>query len=158
MTSPRRRLADSRRSTDPRVGFVALRRRGGGPVALRRIATSRASAASRLRNWERSSEAVITSIVVFGYVFLAVEAFARRRLVSFLASTLLILAIVAVALFLVDVIPQYWKIAVSALFAVAALALLAGNLGDLHRGWRRGGAIRPPPPGETREGPEPDGN
>lgn len=102
--------------------------------------------------------AVITSIGVFGYVFLAAEAFARRRLVSFLASTLLILAIVAVALFLVDVIPQYWKIAVSALFAVAALALLAGNLGDLHRGWRRGGAIRPPPPGETREGPEPDGN
>lgn len=102
--------------------------------------------------------AVITSIAVFGYAFLAAEAFARRRLVSFLSSTGLILAIVAVALFLVDVTPRYWKIAVSALFAVAALALLAGNLGDLHRGWRRGGAIKPSPPGDSPEGPEPDDN
>jgi hypothetical protein len=102
--------------------------------------------------------AVITSIAVFGYVFLAVEAFARRRLASFIASTLLIVAIVAVVLFLVDVIPHYWKIGVSVLFVVAALALLVGNLGDLRRGWRRGGAIKPSWPGETPEGPEPDGN
>jgi hypothetical protein len=104
------------------------------------------------------SLAVISSIVVFGYAFLAAEAFARRRLVSLLASTLLILAIVAVVLFLVDVIPQYWKIGVSALFSVAALALLAGNLGDLRRGWRRGGAIHPSPSAEAPEGSSPDGH
>ncbi|MBO0691840.1 MAG: hypothetical protein J2P58_02990, partial [Acidimicrobiaceae bacterium] len=99
--------------------------------------------------------AVITSIAVFAYAFMAAEAFARRRLVSFLASTLLTAAIVAVVLFLVDVVPQHWKIGVSALFIAAALALLAGNLGDLRRGWRRGGEITPPPPGETPESPDP---
>jgi hypothetical protein len=101
--------------------------------------------------------AVITTIAVFGYVFLAVEAVAWRRLLSFLASTLLLAAVAAVVLLLVEVIPQYWKSGVSALFAAAALALLVGNLGDLRKGWRRGGAIKPSPSEETPEGPEPEG-
>jgi hypothetical protein len=54
-----------------------------------------------------------------------------------------------VVLFLVDVIPQHLKIGVSALFDVAAPALLADNLGDVCRGRRRGGTIKSSPPGET---------
>jgi hypothetical protein len=101
--------------------------------------------------------AVITSIGVFGYAFLAVERSRGCGVVSLLASTLLVVTIVAVVLFLVDVIPQHRKVGVSALFAVAALALLAGNLGDLHRGRRRGGAIMPSAPGKTPDGPQPGG-
>jgi hypothetical protein len=32
---------------------------------------------------------------------------------------------------------DHWRIAASALLGMAALALLAGNLGDLRHGWRR---------------------
>jgi hypothetical protein len=101
--------------------------------------------------------AVITSLAVFGFAFLGAEAFARRRLVSFLASALLIGVLAGIVLFLVDVIPRYWKIGVSAVFVVAALALLVGNLGDLRRGWRRGGAIGPSPPSGIPEGPAQEG-
>jgi len=83
----------------------------------------------------------ITSIAAFGYLFAAVEAFAGRRLLSFVASTLLLVAIAGALFALVTVVPQYWRIVVSVPFAAAALALLAGNVGDLRRGWRRGGVV-----------------
>ncbi|HLI02248.1 MAG TPA: hypothetical protein VKV06_15775, partial [Acidimicrobiales bacterium] len=99
--------------------------------------------------------AVITSVAVFGYAFLVVEAFARRRLWSFLASTLLVAAVGGLVIFCVDVIPQHWKVGVSVLFLAAAVALLAGNIGDLRRGWRRGGTIESAPPPRTPKSPDP---
>ena len=82
----------------------------------------------------------ITTLAALAALFLGVEAFARRRLLSFAASTLILIAIAAIVVLFVELSQQYWKIALSALFGVAALALLAGNLGDLRHRWRRGGS------------------
>ncbi len=83
----------------------------------------------------------ITTIVVTAVLFLGVEAFARRRFLSFLGSALLLLAIIALTALIVELVRQHWRIALSVIFGGAALTLLAGNLGDLRHGWRRGGAL-----------------
>jgi hypothetical protein len=83
----------------------------------------------------------ITTIAAATVLFLGVEAFARRRFLSFLASVLLLLTIAAVVVIFAELFQQHWRIAVSVVFAAAALALLAGNLGDLRHGWRRGTSI-----------------
>ncbi len=70
-------------------------------------------------------------------LFLGVEAFARRRFLSFLASTILLAAIVVVGAAIVLVFRDHWKIAVSIVIGAAALALLIGNVRDLRHGWRR---------------------
>lgn len=36
---------------------------------------------------------------------------------------------------------QYWKYVLAAVFGVAALALLIGNIGDLRHGWQQGGEV-----------------
>jgi hypothetical protein len=69
-----------------------------------------------------------------------VEAFARRRFLSFLASVLLA-AVVVAAVAIVPLGHQYWKYALAALFGLAALALLIGGIGDLCHGWQQGGAM-----------------
>jgi hypothetical protein len=42
---------------------------------------------------------------------------------------------------IIDLSQRYWNVAVSAIFGVAALVLLVGNLSDLGHGWRRGGSM-----------------
>ncbi len=59
--SPRRFLAESRRSFDPRVGRVARRGAGGGAIASRSRSAIRSRAATRLRRCWRCSDAATTS-------------------------------------------------------------------------------------------------
>ncbi len=75
-------------------------------------------------------------------LFAGMEAFARRRLLSFMASTVMVLAVAGVLVALVELAQQHWKVVISAAFAAAALVLLIGNLGDLTHGWRRGVSLR----------------
>jgi hypothetical protein len=79
-----------------------------------------------------------TTLAALALVFAGAEAFARRRLLSFVASSALLLAIAAIIVAIVELSQQYWAVAVSLVFAVAAGVLLVGNLGDLTHGWRRG--------------------
>jgi hypothetical protein len=74
-------------------------------------------------------------------LFTGVEAFARRRLVSFAGSVAILLAVAAAFLAIVELSQKYWAWAISAVFAIAALVLLVGNLGDVRHGWRRGGSM-----------------
>jgi predicted lysophospholipase L1 biosynthesis ABC-type transport system permease subunit len=70
-------------------------------------------------------------------LFAGMEAFARRGLLSFMASTAMVLAAVAALVALIELAQQYWKVTLSAVFAAAAFLLLVGNVGDLTHGWRR---------------------
>ncbi len=86
------------------------------------------------------SLASLTAVGNLILLFIAVEAFARRRLVSFIASFLMVIALLAGVLIVVLLLKDYWRVVVSALLAAAALALLVGNVRDLRHGWRgRGG-------------------
>lgn len=76
-------------------------------------------------------------VLVFG----GVEAFARRRLVSFAGSVALLLAVAAAFVAIIELSQKYWAWAISAVFAIAALVLFRGNLGDLGHGWLRGGSM-----------------
>lgn len=78
----------------------------------------------------------LTTIVVVALLFIGMEAFARRRFLSFLASTLLLSVTIVVVFAFVRLGHAYWRYALAAVFAVAALALLIGNLGDLAYRWR----------------------
>jgi hypothetical protein len=82
----------------------------------------------------------ITTIVVIGGIFVGVEAFARRRLWSFVASTVLLAAAIVGCGVFVVLFSQHWRIALSVIFGAAALALLIGNLGDVRHAWGRRGA------------------
>ena len=82
----------------------------------------------------------ITTIAVLIALFLGVEAIARHRFLSFLASLLLVAAVIAGVVGFLLLIHNYWRIGVSAVLGTAALALLIGNLGDLRHGWMRGAA------------------
>ncbi len=82
----------------------------------------------------------ITTLIALTVLFIGVEAFARRRFLSFVASTLLLAAIVAALIGFVSLFQYHWRIALSVLFAAAAFLLLAGNLGDISRGRPRGRA------------------
>ncbi|MFZ0090014.1 MAG: hypothetical protein WAL63_10930 [Solirubrobacteraceae bacterium] len=87
----------------------------------------------------------LATIVAAGLLFLGVEAFARRRFLSFVASALLLATTIVIVVAFVRLGHQYWKYVLSAVFGIAALALLVGNLGDLSHGWRRGGRVRDKP-------------
>jgi hypothetical protein len=89
----------------------------------------------------------LTTIGAAAVLFIGMEAFARRRFLSFVGSTLLLAATVVIVVEFVRLGHQYWKYALAALFGLAALALLVGNVGDLRHGWRRGGAVG----GETED-------
>jgi hypothetical protein len=80
----------------------------------------------------------VTTLIAITLLFIGVEAFARRRFLSFLGSVLLLAAIVAALVGFVALFHYHWRIAVSVLFAAAAVLLLAGNLGDIGRGRPRG--------------------
>jgi hypothetical protein len=60
---------------------------------------------------------------------------------SFLASTLLVVATIFVIELFIHLGHQYWKYVLAAVFGVAALALMIGNVGDLTHGWQGGGSI-----------------
>jgi peptidoglycan/LPS O-acetylase OafA/YrhL len=82
-----------------------------------------------------------TTLVALALLFGGFEAFARRRLLSFVASTALLLGTAAACVAIVVLSQQYWALAISVAFALAALMLLLGNVGDLAHGWRRGGPL-----------------
>jgi hypothetical protein len=85
----------------------------------------------------------VLSLTAVGNVillFIAIEAFARRRLVSFIASVAMLIALLVVVLIIAALLKDYWRLVVSALLAAAALALLVGNTRDLRHGWRGRGA------------------
>ncbi len=83
----------------------------------------------------------LTTIGAAALLFVGIEAFARRRFLSFMASALLVAAIVVAAVAIVRLGHQYWKYVLAAIFGIAALALLTGNIGDLRHGWQQGGAM-----------------
>jgi hypothetical protein len=62
-----------------------------------------------------------------------VEAMARR-LLSFLGSTLLLVATIGLGVGLVLLFLKHWRTAIAVLLGAAALTLLLGNLRDLRRG------------------------
>lgn len=83
----------------------------------------------------------LTTIAAAALLFVGIEAFARRRFLSFMASVLLLAAVVVAAVAIVRLGHQYWKYVLAAVFGIAALALLVGNIGDLRHGWHQGGAL-----------------
>jgi hypothetical protein len=80
----------------------------------------------------------IPTIAALAGLFLAVEAIARHRFVSFLGSVLLVIGIIAALGALFYLLRNHWTIVLSVIFGAAALAVLIGNLGDLRHGWLRG--------------------
>jgi hypothetical protein len=77
--------------------------------------------------------AFVTTVGVLFLVFAGVEAIARRRLLSFLASMLLLLAAIALIVGLTLLFLRHWRTALALLVGAAALALLVGNVRDLRR-------------------------
>ncbi len=69
-------------------------------------------------------------------LFIAVEAFARRRLVSFIGSVAMLIGLLALVLIVAVLLKDYWYLVLSVLLGAAALALLIGNIRDLRHGWR----------------------
>jgi hypothetical protein len=85
--------------------------------------------------------ALATTLGALALLFAGMEAFARRRLLSFMASAALMLVVGAAFVAIVELSQRYWAVAISAIFGIAALALLVGNLGDIRHGWQRGGSM-----------------
>lgn len=81
-----------------------------------------------------SSLAASIEIAVLVSLFIGVEAVARRRFLSFLGSTILLLGTLALGGALVLLFLKHWRTAASVVVGVAALALLVGNLRDARRG------------------------
>ena len=77
--------------------------------------------------------AFLTTIAALLLIFSGVEAVARRRLLSFLASTALLLVGIALLVGLVVLFLNHWRTAIAVLVGVAALALLAANFQELRR-------------------------
>jgi hypothetical protein len=75
----------------------------------------------------------IVDIGVLACVFLGFEAIARRRFLSFLASVGLVVVTVAVMVGLIVLFLRHWRIALSLVIGVAAVALLIANLRAIRR-------------------------
>jgi hypothetical protein len=75
----------------------------------------------------------IVDIAILVSVFIGVEAIARRNFLSFLASTALLVATLALGVGLVVLFLNYWRIGISVVVGAAALALIFGNLRDVRR-------------------------
>jgi hypothetical protein len=76
----------------------------------------------------------IIEIGILVAVFIGVEAIARRRFLSFLGSTILLLGGLALIVGLTLLFLTHWRTALALLVGAAALALLFGNLRDARRG------------------------
>ena len=77
--------------------------------------------------------AFLTTIAALFLIFSGVEAIARRRLLSFLASIALLLAVIALLVGLTLLLLNHWRTAVAVLVGIAALTLLAANFQELRR-------------------------
>lgn len=78
--------------------------------------------------------ASITTVAVLAAAFIGVEAIARRRLLSFLASLVLFVVGIALITGFILLLLRHWRTAISLLLGTAALVLLIGNLRNLRRG------------------------
>jgi hypothetical protein len=72
--------------------------------------------------------ALIIDVAILACLFIGVEAIARRHFLSFLASSILLLAAVALGAGLVLLFLRHWRVAISLVIGAAAIALLIGNL------------------------------
>ncbi|MBV9310548.1 MAG: hypothetical protein JOZ73_06945, partial [Solirubrobacterales bacterium] len=77
--------------------------------------------------------AFLATIGAFVFLFSAVEAIARRRLVSFVASIVLLVLAIALIVGFVRLLLTHWRTAIAVVVSVAALALLAANFLELLR-------------------------
>ena len=77
---------------------------------------------------------VSLDITILVIAFIGVEAIARRRFISFLGSVILLVVALGLSVGFVLLLLKHWRIAVSLLVGVAALALLFANLQALRRG------------------------
>jgi hypothetical protein len=77
--------------------------------------------------------AFITTVAALFLLFSGVEAIARRRLLSFLASTALLVVGIAALIGLIILFLRHWRTAIAVLVGIAAVALLAANLQELRR-------------------------
>jgi hypothetical protein len=77
--------------------------------------------------------AFLTTIAALFLIFSGVEAIARRRLLSFLGSTALLLVGIALLVGLILLFLNHWRTAIAVLVGIAALALLAANFQELRR-------------------------
>jgi hypothetical protein len=75
----------------------------------------------------------ITELAVLACLFIGVEAIARRRFLSFLGSTVLLVGGLALGVGFIVLLLKHWRTAASLLVGAAALALLLGNLRDARR-------------------------
>lgn len=75
----------------------------------------------------------LATIAALVLLFSGVEAIARRRLLSFLASTVLLLATVALVVGVTLLFLKHWRIAFALVIGLAAVSLLIANLRDLRR-------------------------
>jgi hypothetical protein len=75
----------------------------------------------------------IVDIGIVTCAFLGFEAIARRRFLSFLASVGLLVVVVAVSVGLIVLFLRHWRIALSLVIGVAAVALLIANLRAIRR-------------------------
>ena len=76
----------------------------------------------------------ISTVGFLAVVFLGVEAIARRRLLSFLASVGLLVLAVAIGWALLVAILDNWRLTLSVVLALAAVSLLVANIKDARRG------------------------
>ena len=72
--------------------------------------------------------ALVIDIAVLACVFIGVEAVARRRFLSFLASLVLLAVVLALGVGLIVLFLNHWRIALSLVIGVGAVALLIANL------------------------------
>jgi hypothetical protein len=72
--------------------------------------------------------ATVTTIALIAAVFPAVEAVARGRFVSLLINVSLLVGALALSALLTLLLLSHWRLAVSVLIAIAAVALLIGNM------------------------------
>jgi hypothetical protein len=77
--------------------------------------------------------ALLADIGILACVFLGFEAIARRRFLSFLGSLVLLVAVVAIGVGLIVLFITHWRVALSLVVGVAALALLVANLRAIRR-------------------------
>ena len=77
--------------------------------------------------------AFLIDVAVLACFFIGFEAIARRRFASFVASLVLLVTVLALAGGLTVLFLGHWRLAVSLVIGVAAVALLIANLGTLRR-------------------------
>lgn len=77
--------------------------------------------------------ALIIDVAILACVFIGVEAIARRRFLSFLASLILLAVVVVLGVGLILLFLKHWRIALSLLVGVGAAALLLANLRAIRR-------------------------